>query len=151
MAADNITYTDKVQGQSNPATATKKYTYTDANEVKTVVNAHAANIDELVVDFISGLIPSIEDKEYKLILNIPYAGSISTTSTESVSGTATGTFSIDGTNLGGTVNAISSTEDIQTHSTDNAFIAGQDIELTISANASAVDTKFTITYTRTLA
>lgn len=149
--ADSITYTDKVQGQTNPAGATLKYTFADANEVKTVVNAHASNIEELVVDFISGVIPELDDKEYKLILNIPYAGSITSTSTESVSGTSTATFSIDGTNLGGTANSVSSTENIQAHASANTFVAAQDIELTISSNADTVDLSFTITYTRTLA
>lgn len=45
MAASKITYTDKVQGQVNPAPAEEKYTFGDANEVKTVVNAHADQID----------------------------------------------------------------------------------------------------------
>lgn len=45
MAQPKITYTDKVQGQANPAPAEEKYTFGDANEVKTVVNAHADQID----------------------------------------------------------------------------------------------------------
>ena len=149
--ADKILYATKVQGQVNPADENKKYTFVDANEVKAVVNAHADNIEELLIDFLPGTIPSIDNKLYVITLNIPYAGFITTTSTKSVSGTATGTFGISGTVLGGTANAISDTENIQAHASDNVFAAGDDIELTITSNAATVDCNFTVTYTRTLA
>lgn len=42
--ADNITYTDKEQGQVNPAPTVQKYTFEDANEVKTVVNNNATEL-----------------------------------------------------------------------------------------------------------
>lgn len=46
MAANTITYTDKEQGRDLPNIADiNKYTFTDANEVKTVVNQHATEID----------------------------------------------------------------------------------------------------------
>lgn len=151
MAADLITYTDKVQGQNNPAVATKKCTFGDMNEIKDAVNGHAANIDELEVDYISALIPTVIDKEYKIIINIPYAGTIVETSTICLSGTATGTFSIGGADLGGTANSISSSENVQAHASANEFIVGDNIEFTISSNSTALDVNFTIKYTRTLA
>ena len=43
--ADLITYTDKEQGQSNPNPVEKKFTFEDANEIKTVVNTNAAETD----------------------------------------------------------------------------------------------------------
>ena len=46
MAANTITYTDKEQGRDLPNIADiNKYTFEDANEVKTVVNQHATEID----------------------------------------------------------------------------------------------------------
>lgn len=50
MAADQITYADKQQGQTNPKPTEQKYTFQDANEVKTVVNNHAGLIDTNISD-----------------------------------------------------------------------------------------------------
>ena len=102
-------------------------------------------------DFISGLIPLPVDSSYKLIVKVPYAGTITETTTESVSGTCTATFKINTTALGGTANSVSSTEESQAHASANAFVAGDDIVLTVSANATCVDMSFTIKFTKTLA
>jgi|TARA_R110000822_G_scaffold152112_8_gene291338 hypothetical protein len=101
-----------------------------------------------LVDFISGLIQSPTDSSYKLIIKAPYAGRITETTTESVSGTCTATFKINTTALGGTANSVSSTEESQAHVSANAFIAGDDIVLTVSANATCVDMSFTIKFTK---
>jgi len=45
MAASKITYTDKVQGQTNPAPTEQKYEFGDANEVKTAINTNADILD----------------------------------------------------------------------------------------------------------
>ena len=45
--ADLITYTDKEQGQSNPAPIVQKVTFGDMNEIKTVVNQHAEQFSDL--------------------------------------------------------------------------------------------------------
>jgi hypothetical protein len=101
-------------------------------------------------DFISGLIPLPVDSSYKLILKAPYAGTITEITTQSVSGTCTATFKINTTALGGTANSVSSTEQSQAHASANAFVAGDDIVLTVSANATCVDMSFTIKFTKTL-
>tara|TARA_R110000803_G_scaffold210568_1_gene282684 strand:+ start:7407 stop:8969 length:1563 start_codon:yes stop_codon:yes gene_type:complete len=44
MAVTNITYTDKEQGQVNAQPITKKLTFGDVNEVKTVVNNNATEL-----------------------------------------------------------------------------------------------------------
>lgn len=41
MAAEKITYTDKEQGQSNPAPSVQKLEFGDANEIKSAVNSNA--------------------------------------------------------------------------------------------------------------
>jgi hypothetical protein len=102
------------------------------------------------IDFISGLIQLPVDSSYKLILKAPYAGTITETTTESISGTCTATFKINTTALGGTANSVSSTEESQTHALDNAFAIGDDIVLTVSTNATCVDMSFTIKFTKTL-
>jgi len=43
--ANKITYTDKQQGQVNTNPVEKKFTFGDANEIKTVVNSNADDID----------------------------------------------------------------------------------------------------------
>jgi hypothetical protein len=103
-----------------------------------------------IVDFISGLIPLPVDSSYKLIVKAPYAGTITEVTTISASGTCTATFKINTTALGGTANSVSSTEESQAHASANAFVAGDDIVLTVSANATCVDMSFTIKFTKTL-
>lgn len=94
---------------------------------------------------------SLSDKDYRVLLNMPHGGTITETTTRSVSGTATATFKINTTALGGTANSVSSSEQSQSHSSSNAFSAGDDIVITISSNSSCVDMSFMIKYTRTLA
>jgi len=103
------------------------------------------------IDFIAGLIPSVANQDYRLVINIPYGCTINETTTRCTSGTATATFKINTTALGGTANSISTSEQSQTHSSTNTVVAGDDIVLTISANSSCLFLSFTIKLTRTLA
>lgn len=102
-------------------------------------------------EFGSWLIPSPEDKDYRLVVNIPWAFTITDVTTVCVSGTCTATAKIGSTALGGTANSVSSTEQTQTHDSDNEMAAGDDLVLTISDNSSCVDLTITIAGTRTLA
>lgn len=150
MAASTITYDDKVKVLDPSNDATELVRAVDLNEVKTVVNAHATNIDEVVIDFLAALIPSPSDKEYKLACKMPYDGTINETSAECVSGTCTATFSIDDVDLGGDTNSVSSSIESQAHTTANTFSAGSTIEVTISDNATCVDLNFVIKFTKTV-
>lgn len=47
MAADQITYPTKEQGQVNPAPEAQKLTFQNANEIKTVVNANALKLGNI--------------------------------------------------------------------------------------------------------
>lgn len=98
----------------------------------------------------SWLIPAPSNKSYTLGLKMPYAGTITETTTKSTSGTCTVTFKINSTALGGTANSVSSSEQSQAHSTANAFVAGDDIVATISANSSCIDALLAIKWTRTV-
>jgi hypothetical protein len=98
----------------------------------------------------SVFLESPSDKDYRLLLNIPKAITITKVTTRSVSGTCTATVKINTTALGGTANSVSSTEDVQTHSTSNTASAGDDIVLTVSANSSCEDMSLTIEYTEDL-
>lgn len=91
------------------------------------------------------------NKTYTLIYQCPFAGTITTTKTISASGTATATFKVNTTALGGAANSVSSAGDSVTQSTSNTFAAGDKIVVTISANSSCVDFSGVVIYTRTLA
>lgn len=96
-------------------------------------------------------IETVQDKDYKVIVARKYAGTIEEITTISESGTCTVTGKINTTALGGTPNAASTTEQTQAHATANAFVAGDDIVLTISANSSCVGLSINMKYTRTIA
>ena len=98
----------------------------------------------------SGFLSYPTDKSYTLVLKAPFDGEITETVTKCATGTATATFKIDTTALGGTPNAVSSSEVAVNQSTDNEFSAGQSIVLTISSASSIGDMAFTIKYTRVL-
>lgn len=100
---------------------------------------------------ISGFIASPSDKSYTVAVKMAHGGTITETTTISVSGTCTATWKVNTTALGGTANSVSSTEQSQAHASSNTFVAGDDIVLTVSSNASCTDMSFTIKYTRTLA
>lgn len=99
---------------------------------------------------ISGFIASPSDKSYTIAIKMAHAGTITETTTKSVSGTCTATFKVNSTALGGTANSVSSAEQSQAHASTNTFVAGDDIVLTVSSNSSCVDMSFSIKYTRTL-
>lgn len=102
-------------------------------------------------DFISGVIVAPVAGDYRLVINIPYAVTIAKTSTRSGAGTCTATFKINSTALGGTANAVTTTEQERTHSSANAVAIGDDIVMTLSSISSCTYLSFTIEFTRTLA
>lgn len=102
-------------------------------------------------EMISGFIATPANKTYKLVVKAAHGGTITETTTISISGTCTATFKINTTALGGTANSVSSSEQSQSQSSSNVFAAGDDIQLTASSNSTCVDMSFTIKYTRTLA
>lgn len=93
---------------------------------------------------------ALTNADYTIVLKAPHGGTITETSSKCASGTATATFKIAGTPLGGTANAISSTKQDQAQASANVFAAGDLIIVTISANSSCTDAAFSIKYTRTL-
>lgn len=112
-------------------------------------NLSAAALSQ-TAEMIGGFIASPSDKSYKIAVKMAHGGTITEATTVSVSGTCTATFKVNTTALGGTANSVSSSEQSQTHSSANTFVAGDDIVLTVSANASCADLSFSLKYTRTL-
>lgn len=96
-------------------------------------------------------IDTVADQDYTIILRAPHAGTITETSSKCTSGTATATFKVGTTALGGTANAVSTSQVNQAQSSSNTFAAGDLIKVTMSANSSCLGAVFSVKYTRTLA
>lgn len=85
---------------------------------------------------------SIINGTYLVRLRIPYSGVIISTTTQCESGSATGTFQIvpagtgSAVSLGGTANSISTTRNVQNHTTNNVFNPGDDIQIVITSASS---------------
>lgn len=114
--------------------------------------ATAANDLELAqrtqTEGIGGLIGTVANGDVPLVLNSPHGGTIKKTTTKSSAGTATFTFKINGVAISGSANAVSTSEQSQTH--NDAFVAGDEISITVSSNAACENGNFMIEYTRTL-
>ena len=122
------------------------------NETKRIIwtNVLAALNALTITDTFSSLIASVTNQDYKLVTKAPFAGTITEVITICVSGTATFTVQVNTTALGGTANSVSSVEQAQAHSTTNTFVAGDDIVITASSNASCLRATCTIKFTRGL-
>lgn len=95
-----------------------------------------------------GMLSGISNKDYRVFLKVPFAGTITETVTRSVSGTCTLTVKVNTTAVGGAAHSVSSTEQAITRSTSNTFAVDDDIVLTITSNSSCVDISFMIKFTR---
>jgi len=125
---------------------------TDADVWGGLLNDNADDLDEILSkDQFHALITSPTDKTYVLAQKMRHGGVITETTTDCAEGTATATFAIDGTPLGGTANSVSTTEQSQAHASANSFSAGATLSVTISANSGCRDLAISVFYTRTSA
>lgn len=99
---------------------------------------------------ISGYILAPTAKDYRIVLKIPHAGTITNITTRCESGTCTLTGKVNTTALGGSANSVSSTEQNQSHGATNTFAVDDDIVLTLSSISSCVGLSFTIEYSRNM-
>ncbi|CAN1724439.1 conserved protein of unknown function [Hyphomicrobium sp. 1Nfss2.1] len=83
------------------------------------------------------LLEAPEDKTYAVIQKASQAFTITEVTTRCTAGTATVTITINGTNLGGTANSASTTEQSQAHSSANAVAAGDTVAIVVSSTSSA--------------
>jgi len=156
----NKTFTDATTAFQDDGDNTKKFKFeasgitTATTRTYTMPNANGtvALLETLPsitsTDGISGLILAPANGDYMLVVKAPFGGTITETTTRSVSGTCTATFKINTTALGGTANSVSSSEQSQAQASSNVFAAGDDIVVTISSNSNCVNMSFTIKYTR---
>ena len=103
-----------------------------------------------ITEYLSGRVDTPANKDYTLLVDAPYALTITEAATQSASGSCTATFKINTTALGGTANSVTSTKQLQAQGSANAVAAGDKIVMTISANASCADLVWRLTYTRQL-
>ena len=96
------------------------------------------------------LIEFADDKDYTFV-SWGYAWTIDRVVTKCTTGTCTVVVSIDGVNLGGPANSVSTGEDTQAHTSANNVVVGQDITITISSNAAAEGVAVTLVGRRSLA
>lgn len=98
----------------------------------------------------SGMIETPEhNKTYTLVLKVPFAGTIHETTTDCASGSGTARFKIEGVNLGGTINTVTTSEQSQTHNSANVFSSGNTISMTMTSDSpSLIDYVFSVRYSR---
>lgn len=96
------------------------------------------------------LIPFLDDGDYRVVINIPYGLTITSCTSRCTTGTATATFKINTTALGGTANAVSTSEQTQSHSSANVMVAGDDLVITVSSSATCENASLSFSATRTL-
>lgn len=103
----------------------------------------------------TGMLPifirTVADETLRLIINTPVALTITNITTRSAAGTCTVTGQIDGTPLGGTANAASTTEQSQAHASANAMSVGSDFLLAFTSNSACTGLAVNIHYTWTQA
>lgn len=92
-------------------------------------------------------IGTVADQDYVVVLKAERAMKILETTSKSRSGTCTATFKINTTALGGTANAVSTSEQSQAHTSANQMVAGDDLIITISANSTCLDATFAVKFT----
>jgi hypothetical protein len=112
-----------------------------------VVATLSSSVQDTILDGAQPVfIESPADKDYRLLVNIPFGFTISDITTRSASGTCTATFKINTTALGGTANSVSSSEQTQAHASANVLVAGDDLVMTISSNSACADMSVMIKY-----
>jgi hypothetical protein len=110
----------------------------------------ALSSSSTITDALVGRIQVPSNGTYMLALKVPFDFTISEITTKCESGSCTATFKINTTALGGTANSVSTTEQSQAQASANTGSAGDDIQVTISANSSCVGMSFRVKYTRAL-
>ena len=91
-----------------------------------------------------------DNKAYRVCLKSPIAFTINSVTTRSTAGTCTVTVSIDGVNLGGTANSVTTSESTQSHTSANVVAVDADVTITVTSNSAAENVAIMISGTRTL-
>jgi hypothetical protein len=109
-----------------------------------------AGLEQTPFDLGHYLIEAPEDKTYTIVQKLARPCTITETTTRCTTGTATVTITINGTNLGGTANSASTTEQSQSHTTANEGAAGDTVAIVLSGTSSCEMLSVSIAGTVTL-
>lgn len=90
-----------------------------------------------------------ENRSYRAQINAAFGYTIQSITSRCDAGTCTATWNINGTNLTGSANAVSTTSQTRTYTGTNVVTAGDSLNCVISANAACQYAIFEIAYTRT--
>ena len=100
--------------------------------------------------FSFGPIATVADQDYVITCKAPHAGTLTDLAAKTSSGTCTVTWKINSTAVTTGVNSATSTISSVTPSGANVFAAGDIIQITVSANSTALNLQLAARYTRTL-
>jgi hypothetical protein len=103
------------------------------------------------VDFISGIIKTPANQDYRIVEKLPYGATITELTAKTSSGTITATFKIDATAITTGAISVTSTQASVTPTALNVAAAASALVMTLSSNSSAANLSFTVKFTRTLA
>lgn len=103
-----------------------------------------------ITDCWTHFVPKVVNGDVVVVQKLPFAAKITSVVTDCASGTCTVTGKIDGVALGGTANSVSTTEQEQTHASDNEAAAGTTISYTVASNSACLGMRVQINYTRAL-
>lgn len=120
------------------------------DEDKLYIYSGSAWARPVFAEYLSGTIATPADGDYTLLVDAPYAMTVTETVTQSTAGTATATFKIGATPLGGAANSVSTSKQAQAHASANVVAAGDAIVLTVSSNSGSANLAWRIAYERAL-
>lgn len=101
-----------------------------------------------ITDKITLFIPTVALTTYNACFNIPFAGILTNIGGITSSGTCTINAAIGGVNVIGTSVSVNSSGSNQAIIGNNAFVAGNNIQVIVTANSSGANLSVTLTYTR---
>jgi hypothetical protein len=114
------------------------------------VTAVEADVTSLADDSRGAFIEIVDNKDYTIWQRMPFAGSITRTTTKASTGTCTLTVKINAGAVGGAAHSVTSAEESIARTTSNTFAAGDDLVLTVASNSSCENLAVSVDYTRTL-
>ncbi|HVT27658.1 MAG TPA: hypothetical protein VHE81_06530 [Lacipirellulaceae bacterium] len=119
-----------------------------AGQLLTSNGAGALPTFETFVDGIGGLFAFPDNGVYKIWLNSPFSGTVTSTTTICTSGSCTATFRVNTSSMGGPSNSVSTSEQTISRTSSNTFNVGDDLTILIQSNSSCQGMSFMISYTR---
>lgn len=109
------------------------------------------NITSLADDSRGALIEYPDNKDYTIWQRIPFAGTVTRTTTKASAGTCTLTVKISADAVGGSAHSVTSAQESIVRTTANEFLAGDDLVVTVASNSGCENLAISVDFTRTLA